>query len=258
MGPRELSGTVIAVSAIVIVLLERLFPYKKGQKIFRKGFFNDFFFYTILQSYAIGFLIFSFLDYVREHAGFNNFGIIGGLSVPLQVLLFASIHDFYIYWFHRWQHKNSFLWRIHEAHHSTEDVDWLSGSKSHALEILINQTVEFAPMVLLGAAPETILYKGVLSAVWGMFIHSNINVRMGMLQFIFNGPEMHRWHHSDEDGGEYMSNYSTKLAVWDYLFGTAFFPNPNERKPLKYGLKDTPDFPSNYFIQFLFAFRKRK
>ena len=37
------------------------------------------------------------------------------------------------------------LWRMHEAHHATADVDWLSGARSHALEILINQTIEFAP-----------------------------------------------------------------------------------------------------------------
>jgi hypothetical protein len=39
------------------------------------------------------------------------------------------------------------------------DVDWLSGARSHALEILINQTIEFAPIVLLGAAPEVALIK---------------------------------------------------------------------------------------------------
>ncbi len=75
---------------------------------------------------------------------------------------------------HRWQHSNKYLWRIHEAHHSPKKVDWLSGSRSHALEILINQTIEFLPIVLLGSPPEVIAYKGVMSAVWGMYIHSNL------------------------------------------------------------------------------------
>ena len=34
-----------------------------------------------------------------------------------------------------------------------------------------------------------------ISAVWGMYIHSNINVNTGRLQKFINGPEMHRWHH---------------------------------------------------------------
>ncbi|MCE1165935.1 MAG: sterol desaturase family protein, partial [Bacteroidetes bacterium] len=69
-------------------------------------------------------------------------------------------------------------------------------------------------------------------------------------------PEMHRWHHSDDDGEEYKNNYSTKLAVWDFIFRTDFFPDPKKRKPVRYGLKDTPYYPSNFFRQFLFAFRK--
>ena len=43
----------------------------------------------------------------------------------VQVLFFLVTHDFYIYWFHRWQHHNPVLWRTHEAHHSGKHVDWL-------------------------------------------------------------------------------------------------------------------------------------
>jgi len=71
-----------------------------------------------------------------------------------QLGFFLVTHDLYIYLFHRLQHSSSLLWRIHEAHHSVREVDWLAGTRSHALEILINQTIEFLPMTLLGAAPE--------------------------------------------------------------------------------------------------------
>lgn len=153
---------------------------------------------------------------------------------------------------HRWQHKNKFLWRIHEAHHSPKDVDWLAGSRSHAFEILINQTVEFLPIVLLGSPPEVIAYKGVISALWGMYIHSNINVKTGPLQYVINGPEMHRWHHTTGKGRN--RNFATKLAVWDWLFDSAYLPR--DLKVDVYGLKTF--FPANYFRQFFFAFRSFK
>jgi len=45
----------------------------------------------------------------------------------------------------------------------------------------------------------------------------------------------------------------SKLAIWDWLFGTAYFP---ERKFVEYyGLSDV-NFPKNYLKQFFFAFRK--
>jgi len=77
-------------------------------------------------------------------------------------------------------HGNKYLWRLHEAHHSPKKVDWLSGSRSHAFEILINQTVEFLPIVLLGSPPEVAAYKGVISAVWGMYIHANLGINTGL------------------------------------------------------------------------------
>jgi sterol desaturase/sphingolipid hydroxylase (fatty acid hydroxylase superfamily) len=96
-----------------------------------------------------------------------------------------------------------------------------------------------------------IAYKGVMSAVWGMYIHSNLNIRTGNLQKIINGPEMHRWHHSTGKGRN--RNFATKLAIWDWIFGTAFLP---ETKPDEYGLKT--NFPKHYFMQTLFAFRTFK
>ncbi|MBK8549777.1 MAG: sterol desaturase family protein [Ignavibacteria bacterium] len=234
---------IISTAAVLMIALEKFFPYTKGQKIFREGFFNDIVLYSIFQSYLLGLIIFGFLNYIKFNTDLYQYSLIGNWPVWTQVLFFLITHDFYIYWFHRLQHKNKILWRTHEAHHSPKTVDWLSGARSHSLEILINQTVEFAPIILLGAAPEVAIYKGMISAVWGMFIHSNIDIRLGKLQYFINGPEMHRWHHSDDGGREFENNYGTKLAVWDWMFGTAFLPDPKVRKPKQFGLSDTPDYP---------------
>ena len=257
-----LSPTIIVVSSQVFLLLERLFPYDKGQKVFRNGWFNDFVMYTLVQSYVLGLVINALIQWL-DHASASRLHLVGSWPVWAQLGFFFVTHDFYIYWFHRLQHRNKWLWRTHEAHHSPKEVDWLSGSRSHAVEILINQTVEYAPIVLLGAKPEVALMKGTLDAVWGMYIHSNLNVKVGPIQWIINGPEFHRWHHALEWGAwgdGYGQNYGTKLAIWDYLFGTVYRPKD---KPKAYGLYvDFPDHGTNlvgwlrdYVKQHTFAFR---
>ena len=275
MSLQFLSLIIISAAAVLMIVLEKFYPYTKGQKIFREGFFNDIFMYSIFQSYVLGLIIFGFLNWIKYNTDLYQYSLIGSWPVWVQVLFFLVTHDFYIYWFHRWQHSSKILWRTHEAHHSPKTVDWLSGARSHSFEILINQTVEFAPIILLGAAPEVAIYKGMISAIWGMFIHSNIDVRLGKLQYFINGPEMHRWHHSDDGGKEYQNNFGTKFAVWDWIFGTAFLPDPNVRKPKRYGLSDTPDYPLSekefphknffkvfiadikaYIRQHIYAFRK--
>jgi sterol desaturase/sphingolipid hydroxylase (fatty acid hydroxylase superfamily) len=241
---------VSAAWATLMLVLERRFPATPGQRLFRDGFFLDFFWYTLFEGAVLGFVIGSLIRCIDDGAHWSRLHLISHWPVGLQLGFFWVTHDFYIYWFHRFQHKNRYFWRTHEAHHSGKDVDWLSGSRSHALEILINQSIEYAPIVLLGAHPAVAAMKGMLDATWGMFIHSNIRIRMGVLQYVLNGPEMHRWHHACEERREY--NFATKIALWDFLFGTAYRP---ERAPERFGLWGDPPFPKGYFAQQVWAFR---
>jgi sterol desaturase/sphingolipid hydroxylase (fatty acid hydroxylase superfamily) len=237
-----------------IIWLERKFPYRKGLPFLREGFWIDFVWYTLIQSYFLKILIFDFiilplkekygLSLLTSHFQLQNW------SIWVQVLFFLVIHDFYIYWFHRLQHTNRWFWRTHEAHHSGTEVDWLSGSRSHVVEIIINQTIEFAPIILLGANHVVIPIKALLDATWGMFIHSNINVKSGKLQYFINGPEMHQWHHADNEE-VFFANYSTKFAFWDWIFGTAYLPG---HKPQKWGIPYK--YPKDYFVQHLFSIKR--
>jgi sterol desaturase/sphingolipid hydroxylase (fatty acid hydroxylase superfamily) len=236
---------------IVLIYLERKFPYRKGVPFFREGLWVDFMWYSLFQNYILQIVIFEWIIYpLNQKIPWANFHFVSTWHVGWQLLFFFVLHDLYIYWFHRWQHTNKFLWRFHEAHHSNKVVDWIAGSRSHAMEIIINQTIEFAPIVLLGADPVIIPVKAAIDGIWGMYIHSNINVKSGRLQYFINGPEMHLWHHADHQE-VFFANYSTKLAIWDWLFGTAYLP---QTKPLRYGL--FYDFPKDYFLQHIFTIKK--
>jgi sterol desaturase/sphingolipid hydroxylase (fatty acid hydroxylase superfamily) len=250
---RLLSPILTVGGALVLIALERAFPYDPRQKLLRRGLFTDLVMYGVVQSYVLAYVIGSIVSALDGATGLSRLRLVSGWPVLLQLAFFWVTHDLYIYWFHRLQHASPLFWRIHEAHHAVDDVDWIAGARSHALEILVNQTIEYAPMVLLGAHPDVILMKGALDAVWGMWIHSNIGVRTGALQYFVNGPEMHRWHHS-ADAAQGEVNFATKIAVWDWIFGTAFLPGA--RKPRAYGLWGGKGFPDGFFAQQLHAFRR--
>jgi sterol desaturase/sphingolipid hydroxylase (fatty acid hydroxylase superfamily) len=252
-GAEQQSFIIIFASAILFIILERIFPYTKGQRVLREGFFDDLALYTIAQSYILGIIVFGLIIRgIDESTGLSRLHLFADVPIWIQLVIFTVSHDIYIYLMHRWQHKNKYLWRIHEAHHSPKKVDWLSGSRSHALEILMNQTIEFLPIVLLGAPVEVLAYKATISAVWGMYIHANLNVHTGNLQKIINGPEMHRLHHTTGKGRN--RNFATKFAIWDWLLGTAYLPEGIKAED--YGLKTY--FPQHYFMQTLYAFRSFK
>lgn len=250
----------VAMVAGMLIALERWRPYRRGQRLLRSGWWTDLFWYTLVQSQVLGVAIAVAIDPLARAARGATTGV-GSWPIGIQLGFFLVSHDLYIYGFHRLQHRVPWLWRLHEAHHSVEEVDWLAGSRSHPVEILINQTVEFAPIACLGAAPEVVVLKIVIDAAWGMFIHANIDVRLGRLGWIVNGPELHRWHHARTFRGEGM-NFGTKLAIWDRLFGTAWLP---ANKPDSYGIEGP--FPAHrgwvrellgfeYLAQIRHAFRR--
>ena len=239
----------------IIIAWERLSPYRKGLPFFRDGFWVDFVWYTLIQSYFLKILIFNYIiPVIQNGIHWHGFAFFREWSIAEQVLFFLITHDLYIYLFHRMQHASKLLWRTHEAHHSGKEVDFLAGSRSHVVEIIINQTIEFAPIVLLGAHPEVIPIKALLDAMFGMFIHANVNVKFGKLKYFLNSPELHLWHHANYRE-VFHANFSTKFSVWDYLFGTVYDPGkkPGDQRE-NWGLYY--DYPKDYFLQHAFSVKR--
>jgi len=251
----QTTTTILICWVIIIITWERLSPYRKGLPFFREGFWVDLVWYTIIQSYVLKIVIFDYIIAPLQHnIPWHGFAFFKSWSIAGQVLFFLVTHDLYIYLFHRLQHASKLLWRTHEAHHSGKEVDFLAGSRSHAIEIIINQTIEFAPIVILGAHPEVIPIKAMLDAMFGMFIHANINVKLGRLKYIFNSPELHLWHHANYRE-VFHANFSTKFAVWDYLFGTVYDPGFKPGNlPENWGLYY--DYPKDYFLQHAFSVKR--
>jgi hypothetical protein len=105
-----ISTSLIILAAIVFVILERIFPYTKGQKIFREGFFDDFAMYTIAQNYILSILIFSvIINFIDNSTGLSRYRLFANVPIWAQLIFFVVTHDLYIYWMHRWMHKNKWL-----------------------------------------------------------------------------------------------------------------------------------------------------
>ncbi|WP_078348561.1 sterol desaturase family protein [Mucilaginibacter pedocola] len=250
-----ITTTILVCWVIFIIAWERINPYRKSLPFFREGFWVDLVWYTIIQSYFLKILIFDYIIApVKSHFDWSSFQFVSHWPVWVQVAFFLFTHDLYIYLFHRFQHSNKFFWRTHEAHHSGKEVDFLAGSRSHIAEIIINQTIEFAPIILLGAAPEVIPIKALLDAMFGMFIHANVKVKMGKLKYFINSPELHLWHHANYIE-VFHANFSTKFSFWDHLFKTAYDPgHPPGNLPENWGLGY--EYPKDYFLQHAFSVKR--
>src|SRR5689334_7307492 len=101
-----------AMSAAVIAL-ETLWPYDPQQRILRRGLWVDLVEYGLIQSYVLGLVINPLVHWIDDATHLSSRGLISSWPIAAQLAFFVLTHDFYIYWFHRWQHKNKYLWRVH-------------------------------------------------------------------------------------------------------------------------------------------------
>jgi len=78
-----------------------------------------------------------------------------------------------------------------------------------------------------------------------------------IMKKLFNHPEMHIWHHAYEIPEERRKgvNFGLSLAIWDFIFGTAYIPY--DGKNIKLGFPKVETFPNHFKDQFLYGFKKR-
>ena len=145
------------------------------------------------------------------------------IVVGLAVIL---IKDFLFYWEHRAQHR--FLWRWHAPHHAIRNLS-ATNSWHHWSEILMFALFVALPLSLLSPmfGPRPILVGLILS--WQpIYLHSATRLQLGrVMRKLVVDSRYHRIHHSLEPK-HFDRNFGAATPLWDWLFGTAYFPNDDE------------------------------
>jgi sterol desaturase/sphingolipid hydroxylase (fatty acid hydroxylase superfamily) len=165
--------------------------------------------------------------------------------VWLQMLLMMVSADFLRYWLHRAAHEYLPLWKLHAVHHSVDKLYWVNVGRFHPLDKSLQFLCDALPFMLLGLSAEVLTLYFVVYSIKGFFQHSNVDVKLGWLNYLISGPELHRWHHS-KTVRESNTNYGNNFIIWDIVFGTFYWPRDREVGEL--GLLN-PDYPTGFLNQ---------
>lgn len=234
------------VLAAVFVPLERLFPARAGQAIFRPRWAVD------LCFFAGQYLVFAAATTAALAAvsrgtqipfteGLRAWG--RGLPFWAHAAVSVALGDLLVYWFHRACHRFDVLWRFHAVHHSAEHLDWLAAHREHPVDGILTQVCLNLPGILLGLPFEAMGAVVVIRGFWAVFIHSNVKLPVGPLRYVLGAPEVHHWHHVR---AERTTHNFANLAPWlDLIFGTYHCPEGPETFPL--GIAQP--WPKGYWAQ---------
>jgi lathosterol oxidase len=242
------------VTALLFVPLERLWPLRSGQSVFRRGWTTD----TLYFVASHGLIQVLSLLILLPATVLGRWLAVPALqafvqSWPqlLQFLAVLLIADLTQYAVHRAFHEVPLLWRFHRVHHSSEALDWLAGSRLHLVDVVVTRGLVLVPVAILGFAQGAVYAYLVFVSVHAVFIHANFALPAGWLEHVLVMPRFHHWHHAA--AAEAVNrNYAVHLPWLDRLFGTLCFPEA--AWPSAYGLaREKP--PERFLAQFAWPFR---
>jgi len=232
-------------AALFIHVLEQLNPYQIHWLPSKADFIQDSLYMVMVQVLLPKAMSFAMAIYLVAWLNVNGSIWPVEENVFLQAGLMLLCADFFRYWLHRGYHESIFMWRFHAIHHSPQKLYWLNVGRFHFTDKTTQYLFEMLPFILLGVSEEVLALYFVFYAINGFFQHCNIDIRLGWLNYLISGPELHRWHHSIKVK-ESNNNYGNNLIIWDLLFGTYFLPR--ERSVKKLGLLNRL-YPTSFLAQ---------
>lgn len=243
------------IMVLIFVPIELFLPKNKEQSKFHKEWKTD------LLYFAISHLAIQLLGVLTKKPAVAFFGWmhienihewIQSLPFIIELFIALLITDIFQYWAHRFFHSHHYLWRFHSVHHSTENMDWLAGSRTHFIDIFFTRSMTYIPLYILGFSTLTFNVYIIFIAIHAVLIHANTRFNFGFLKYIITTPQYHHWHHCQESE-HYGKNFAVVFPFIDKIFGTYYLPN--QVWPKGTGLVDA-SFPKGFLNQLVFPFMK--
>jgi len=235
----------VALTLLAITILERLLPHRENWTATTPDLKTDVSFLVFVQVLLPKMLTFA-ASVAIAHILQDKHLVLktlwpGAASPALQAGLMVLMADFFRYWLHVASHKFGLLWKLHSLHHAPKKLHATNVVRFHPLEKSIQYLCDALPFILLGVSPEVLSLYFVFYAINGFLQHSNIQLKLGYLNYLISGPELHRWHHS-ADIDESNHNYGNNLIIWDILFGSYFLPKHRHVSDLGAGEENADNF----------------
>jgi len=223
MEPSSRTILLVAAVGLSFFVLERVFPLRRetrslvGRLIVNLG----------VSALAFGAALALVSPAARHVSGWTEadpWGLLHRLTLPapLEAAVGFLLMDLSFYYWHRLNHRVSFLWRFHNVHHFDPDLDVSTAFRFHFVEIALSAGLRVVQVVLIAPSGWTFAAYELAFQANTLFHHSNVRLPIRLervLNRILVTPRMHGIHHSQVER-ETNSNYSVVFPWWDRLHRT--------------------------------------
>ncbi|MEM9339287.1 MAG: sterol desaturase family protein [Bacteroidota bacterium] len=234
-GAAEKIGWVV-VCLTFFWILEAVVPLfsLKYNKLKHVGFNMIFFSMMLIINVIFGLIIVSIIPIIQA----NNIGILNWLNLPFWVAFPIAIMAFDLitqYTAHYLLHKVKWMWKLHLVHHSDTKVDATTGTRQHPIEYILRETLAVFTIFIFGVPFVWYLFYRLITVFFTYWTHSNVGLPRWLdraLSYVIITPLTHKFHHHFERPWT-DTNFGNVLSIWDRLFGTFVYGDPDK---IKYGV----------------------
>ncbi|MEZ5013784.1 MAG: sterol desaturase family protein [Chitinophagales bacterium] len=189
---------------------------------------------TVIVNFALAFILLRTSDWCTAH----QFGLLYLVQMPLWLFMIIGLLLMDLigaYLIHLIEHKVKWMWLFHLIHHTDTHVDTTTANRHHPGESIFRFVFTTLAVFIIGAPVWIIFMYQSLSVLLSQFNHANISLPGRLdkaISFIFVSPNMHKVHHHYTQPFT-DSNYGNIFSIWDRLFGTYMYLDPDS---LQYGI----------------------
>lgn len=223
-------------------------------------FFNSIIKVVLIGPYlAFGFyLAFYTDDFLARTFGYETITLSITQTLIFYTLTITLLGDFTTYVIHYLMHRFEFLWEFHKIHHAATTLNPVTQYRIHPVELIlvnIKETLVFGLVMglfdyLSAHQVQGITYLGIniLSFLF-MFLganlrHSSVKLKyFNFIEYVFMSPYQHQIHHSNHPE-HFDHNMGSKLAVWDWMFGTLLRSKQVDK--ITFGISKEVDLQKKY------------
>ncbi len=168
----------------------------------------------------------------------HNFGILNWVDLPLwaELIIALLILDLIAQYFvHYLLHRVKWMWKLHMVHHSDTHVDATTGTRHHPGDYFMREIFALFAVIVAGLPFAFYMVYRILTVFTTYTTHANIRLPGWLdraLSYVFITPNMHKFHHHFERPWT-DSNFGNIFSIWDRMFGTLVYDNPEK---VEYGL----------------------
>ena len=216
-------GAAIGGFALLLFLLERLFPLRRPRRSLAGRLLVNLTFATVAFA-TVALTVRPAAEAMLGWTGRNHFGLLQLPEIPAAVrpVLAFLLMDLSFYWWHRANHRIPLLWRFHNVHHIDPDLDVSTAFRFHFGELAFSSAFRVAQIGVIAPSPWAYAAYELVFQTGTLFHHSNIRLPIRaerLLNRFLVTPRMHGIHHSMVRE-ETNSNYSSVFPWWDRLHST--------------------------------------